>query len=189
MLASGYDFIGCPYPRKRVQFAELSKPGAHENPEWRAYEYSYHFDESVTQGKQEVPVVGGCVPVQRLSMGCMLTSMRALSAMYEMYRDDLWFTDVIDGKHYDCVAIFQLILTETVDLNGRPFRALLSEDYSFCDRYNKMREMWASWYAWPPVDANVEPYDPIQMLVAFPADHVGTHLFRGYAQGLAYGAR
>ena len=175
MLASGHDFIGCPYPRKRVYWQQVRMMGG--DAEEQAYQYSYHFNDGEAQGATTIQVVNGCVPVKRLAMGCMLTTMRAINAMTEKYRDELGFTDVVDGRHFDCVAVFQLMLTEWIQFNGRPFRTLLSEDYSFCQRYNEMAG---------------EPghglFGPIQMLVSHPADHVGQHLFRGSPHGLAAAA-
>jgi hypothetical protein len=109
-------------------------------------------------------------------MGLMLSSMRALEAMVEKYRDELWFTDVIDGKHFDCVGIFQLLMSDERDFRGRPFRTLYSEDYSFCERYNQMRA---------DPEYAVNGFGPLQMLVSHPADHVGNHLFQGSVNGLA----
>jgi hypothetical protein len=107
-------------------------------------------------------------------MGCMLTSVRALEAMTDKYREELWFIDVIDGKHFECVAIFQLMISELRDFRGKAFRTLYSEDYSFCQRYNDLC-----------AERPELGFGPIQMLVSHPADHVGTHLFRGSHQGLA----
>ena len=174
MLATGHDFIGCPYPRKRVYWEQMRFAGEAEE---QAYQYSYHFESGpgVAEGeRKQVNVVNGCVEVTRVAMGCMLTSMRALNAMVDKYRDALWFTDVIDGKHFDCVAVFQLMMSPLIEFRGRPFRTLFSEDYSFCERYNETRA------ARPDLGLG-----PIQMLVSHPADHVGGHLFRGSPNGLA----
>jgi hypothetical protein len=171
MLNSGHDMIGCPYPRKRIHWDRVSKAMLNEQTEWLAYDYAYHFSDG-DEGRQEVTVTNGCVPVLRCAMGCMLSSMRALEAMVDMYRDELWFVDVIDGKHFDCVGIFQLMLSQLMDFRGRPFRTLYSEDYSFCERYNRMR-------------AERSEFGSIQMLVSHPADHVGGHLYQGSSQGLA----
>ena len=172
MLETGHDIVGCPYPRKRIDWghvreAALADPGS--EPERSAYEYAYHFDDGKL-GTRDIVVTGGCIPVRRMSFGCMLTSMRALDAMTSHYEAELWFTDVVGVDHWHCVALFQLMLAPTVQMHGAPFRPLYSEDYSFCQRYHDMGE----------------PFGPIQMLVSHPADHVGTHLFRGLAEGLVY---
>lgn len=171
MLETGHDMIGCPYPRKRIHWDRFRDPAnwAGDEAERIAYDYAYHHTDG-DDGRKTVQVVDGCIPVARLSMGCMLTSMRALDAMWEHYREELWFTDVVDGAHWECVALFQLLLGKTVSRHGTPFRPLYSEDYSLCQRYADMGA----------------PFGPIQMLVSHPADHVGTHLFRGLAEGLVY---
>lgn len=173
MLATGHDFVGCPYPRKRIYWDQMRFAGEAEE---QAYQYSYHLNDGEDLGPMQVQVTNGCVEVKRVAMGCMLTSMRALSAMVEKYREELWFTDVIDSKHFDCVAVFQLMMSPLIDFRGRPFRTLLSEDYSFCERYNQTRE--------DPKYADLK-LGPVQMLVSHPADHVGGHLFRGSPNGLA----
>jgi hypothetical protein len=171
MFDTGHDMVGCPYPRKRIHWERVGKAMMGEKAEWLAYDYAYHYSDG-EEGLQHVPVTGGCIPVLRLAMGCMLSSMKCLEAMYERYREELWFVDVIDGKHFDCVAIFQLLMSEPKEFRGRTFRTLYSEDYSFCERYNRMR-------------AERPEFGSIQMLVSHPADHVGGLLFQGSAQGLA----
>ena len=176
MLASGHDFIGCPYPRKLIHWERFRNAGnwSGDDPERIAYEYAYHHSDG-PDGRKSVPVVNGCLDVRRMSMGCMLTSVRALDAMWEFYRDELWFTDLVENGHWPCVALFQLILGETTKSHGTPFRPLFSEDYSFCERYARMNE------AKPDLG-----FGPLQMLVTHPADHAGTHLFRGLSEGLVY---
>ena len=171
MIDSGHDMIGCPYPRKRIHWDRFKDPSnwAGDDAEKHAYDYAYHHSDG-PMGHEVFEVQDGCLPVARLSMGCMLTSMRALDAMTEHYRDELWFTDVVDGAHFPCVALFQLMFGKVQQVHGVPFRPLFSEDYSMCERYGQMGA----------------PFGPIQMLVSHPADHIGAHLFRGHAEGLAY---
>lgn len=176
MLKSGHDFIGCPYPRKRIHWERFKDPQrwAADEPEKIAYDYAYHHSDG-PDGKASVPVVGGCLPVRRLSMGCMLTSVRALNAMWDHYEPDLWFTDLVDDGHWDCVALFMLMMGEQRIVHGSRFRPLFSEDYSFCERYARMNETH------PELG-----FGPLQMLVSHPADHMGSHLFRGLSEGLVY---
>ena len=176
MIDTGHDMIGCPYARKRIHWERFRDPAnwAGDDAERIAYDYAYHHTDG-EEGRRAIQVVDGCIPVQRISMGCMLTSMRALDAMTEHYREELWFTDVVEGSHWDCVALFQLMLGKTVIHHGVPFRPLYSEDYSLCQRYQDMRDAGC-----------VHELGPVQMLVSHPADHVGTHLFRGLAEGLVY---
>ena len=173
MLETGHDFVGCPYPRKRIHWERFTDPSnwAGGEPERLAYDYAYHHSDGPT-GVASLAVVNGCIPVERMSMGCMLTSMRALETMWAHYRDELWFTDVVDGQHWECVALFQLLMGTERKVHGVPFRPLYSEDYSLCERYNRIRE--------------AHGLGPVQMMVSHPADHVGSHLFRGLAEGLVY---
>lgn len=176
MLASGHDIIGCPYPRKQLHWKRVGRASAFEEPEWHAYNYAYHFAPG-DGGQKNVTVTDGCIPVERMGMGCMLTTVRALDAIVDHFREADWFTDVsVEGKSTPCVAIFGLLMSMIYEVDGRPFRALYSEDYSFCERYNVMRDNR------PDLG-----FGPIQMLVSHPADHVGGHLFRGSAEGIAYG--
>ena len=174
MLASGHDVVACPYPRKRIHWERMGHAMPGEDHEKHAYDYAFHLH-GADGGTARLEVRNGCIAVDRMGMGCMLTSMRALDAMTEHFRDELWMVDVVEGRHYDLVALFQLVMTETTTYNGRPFRILLSEDYSFCDRYNRMRE------ARPELGLGSP-----QMLVSHPADHVGGHLFKGAHEGLVY---
>jgi hypothetical protein len=174
MLELGYDWIGCPYPRKRIHWDRV-RPMPHEEPEYLAYDYAYHFTNGPDESRQAVEVREGCVPVERLSIGCTLTSTRALKAVWDHFEEDDWFTDVVEGKHIHCVAIFGLLMSNVAPVQDRSFRALFSEDYSACERYNVMRE------ARPDLG-----FEPIQMMVSHPADHVGWHRFHGDARGLVY---
>ena len=174
MIESGHDIVGCPYPRKRLHWERVGWTNLGEEPEHHAYTYAYQISDGPVQ-RERVEVVNGCMPVRRLGMGCMLTSVRALSAMVDHYRDELWCTDVVDSQHWDIVAIFQLLMGSVYTMNGREFRALFSEDYSFCERYARMIE------ARPELG-----FGPAQMLVSHPADHVGGHVFRGNVNGLIY---
>jgi hypothetical protein len=174
MLATGYDWIGCPYPRKRIHWDRV-RPEPHEEAEWHAYDYAYHFSSGDASSAARVECVNGCIPVERLSIGCTLTSMRALNAVWDYFADADWFTDVVDGRHTNVVSIFGLLMSNTGLVRGERFRALFSEDYSVCERYNVVRE------ACPSLG-----FAPIQMLVTHPADHVGGHLYRASAEGLVY---
>jgi len=178
MLESGHDVIGCPYPRKRIHFERMSAAVlAGAEAEKAAYDYAFHL-EGPDDGHATVTCVNGCVPVGRVSFGCLYTSMRALDAMWARFEEEDGFThiDDSDGAHYDCVALFGLVTMPPLEFRGRRVTRLLSEDYSFCERYNRMR-------AESPETAGL---GPIQLLVTYPADHVGSHLFRGDKDGLIY---
>ena len=178
MLATGLDVVGCPYPRKRMHWDRVKHALPEESPEWHAYDYCYHFDNPKTETAGAVATVdvqNGCTPVARMGFGCMYTSIKALNAVWDAFAEDDWFTDVVNGKHYDCVAVFGLLFSQTGEVRGKRFRALYSEDYSFCERYGAVCQTK------PELGLT-----PAMMMVSHPADHVGQHRFRGSAEGLVY---
>jgi hypothetical protein len=173
MIASGHDWVGCPYPKKKIHWDRV-RPRPEEEPEALAYNYAYQTT-GATQGIERVRVINGCIPVDRLAIGCTLTSMRALNAMWDFYESEEWFVDLADGKPIEAVALFALMYGQEQLVNGKRFRPLYSEDYSVCERYNRLR--------------TVRPdlgFGSIHMLVSHPADHVGGAVFRGTAEGLIF---
>lgn len=171
MLELNHDWIGCPYPRKKIYWDRLKHVMPEEMPEWHAYDYAYQ-----RSSEPGLPVQSGCMAVDRIAIGCTLTSVRALSAMWDHFLEDDWYTDVeVGGVHHETCALFGLLFGETRTVRGKRFRPLFSEDYSACERYNVMRA------AHPEMG-----FGPIQMLVSHPADHVGMHLFKGSAEGIVY---
>jgi hypothetical protein len=71
-----------------------------------------------------------------VAMGFTLIRVSVLERMWDHYYDELQFDDVLENKPYRTVALFQLLF---LDRNvPRPHRALLSEDFSFCERWLRM---------------------------------------------------
>jgi hypothetical protein len=144
MLASGHSIVGAPYPVKRIATRfpfRVSGPDA---------------------GTKGVDSERWCVPVDEIGMGFMLTSVHVLRDLIEWHREELWFSDVRPDKTTrEVAAIFQLMfgpVSSTAD--GKRFRTLDSEDYSFCRRARA---------AGFPVHMYVGPGAPLA--------HVGAHKF------------
>ena len=95
-----------------------------------------------------------------VAMGFTLISERCLRLMWDAYYDDLAFTDIVDDRPILTVAMFQLLMCDVP--NPRPHRALLSEDFSFCER-------------WLRLGGEIHLYEG----PGAPLDHVGAHTFAG----------
>jgi hypothetical protein len=154
LLASSHSVVGCPVPRKKI---------VRWGNEREACDFTYRVegDDGATVNMQADD--SGCVAVDGLPFGLLLTSTAALRMLVERHREELWYRDGdIEG-----VAIFQLLLTETrMAPDGSRFRNLLSEDYSFCTRWRNVGGQ-------------------IHMLLD-PCAHVGTHRFTGHIDGLKH---
>lgn len=112
MLASGHDLVGLAPPRKRA--------GKHEAPP----DYSSAHGTAKFDGTN---MVRSCLPTKYLPMGFTLISRACMQRMTDHFRPQLEFKDQIDGVWRKCVALFSLVLVEGP--------LLLSEDYSFCERW------------------------------------------------------
>lgn len=177
MLASGHDFVGAPYPRKKVRWGEVARFAAQR---WRegpgdatadelqaaAYDYPYRFGAAVDGGAM-VQVVSGCVEVDSMAFGFTLTSRACLERLWKEYAPTLSFGDVIDDRLYWTVALFQLLLPEQSATAPFAVEPLLSEDYSFCER-------------WRRIGGTVQMY----VGAGSPLHHVGSHVFRGSREGV-----
>jgi hypothetical protein len=97
-----------------------------------------------------------------VAMGFTLLSEACLRNMWDAHYDELAFDDIVDGKAHRSVALFQLILTDVP--GAKPHRALLGEDFSFCER-------------WLRLDGEIHLYEG----PGSPLDHAGGHVFKGDA--------
>jgi hypothetical protein len=167
MLATGHDIVAAPYPRKLVDWGGASVAGAACQPaEWGAYRYPYYRDPARGAGVS----INACVAVDHIGMGFMLTTTTCLQKIVDAYRSTLSFGDTAaNGDPVWTVAIFQLMIQgKQVSKGPYPLGALLSEDYSFCER------------------AKACGFIPQMYLgEGSPVDHVGTHVFRGHREGIA----
>ncbi len=98
-----------------------------------------------------------------LAMGFTLIKTSALEKMWDAYYDELWFDDVDGKKSIRTVALFQLLPFDMP--HGR--RVLLSEDYSFCER-------------WLKLGGKCHVYDG----PGAPMGHIGEHRFEGTREEL-----
>jgi hypothetical protein len=138
--------VGIPYPKKSVHLDRVAAAGV---PAAHGYNI-----------KKEAPsaVDGtGCVEVDGLGLGFMLIERACLGTMVLEYSRELSFLDEVVGpngpEELETVALFQLMFR-----NGR----LLSEDYSFCQR-------------WRDLEGSVHMY----LGPGTPLDHVGGYKFTG----------
>jgi hypothetical protein len=92
-------------------------------------------------------------------MGFTLIKEACLRKMWDTYYDELRFTDVVDDKPIVTVALFQLLFSDVQD--PQPHRALLSEDFSFCER-------------WLRIGGEIHLYTG----PGSPLDHVGAQVYR-----------
>jgi hypothetical protein len=118
--ADRHDWIGAPYPRKRIPAQFPYKPLA----------------SSIDNGR--IIVVNDCIEVELLAIGFTLIRRRSLAMMVMNYSDE-WFTDSHErGEVKETIGIFRQIMTPITHVNGRRFRELYSEDYSACYRWRQM---------------------------------------------------
>lgn len=172
MLASGHDFVGAPYPRKKVMWDRIAAEidGAPmvtaATVQALAYDYPYRFGDAA-EGGAMIEVVNGCVEVDAMAFGFTLTSRACLERLWKAFAPTLSFGDVIDDRLYWTVALFQLLLPQQSATAPYAIDPLLSEDYSFCQR-------------WRDIGGKVQMY----VGVGSPLHHVGAHVFRGSREGV-----
>jgi hypothetical protein len=163
MLETGHDCVAAPYPRKRVDWQRVATVVG-GNPEARAYDYPVLIEDGAAQSARDATVL-----VSHIGMGFMLCSRGMLDTMWDHYASSLSFGDVIGQRLRHTVALFALVLPP--QRPGPPSMGpLLSEDYSFCERWRALG-------------------GEVRMFVGegSPLDHVGTHVFRGHREALTHG--
>jgi hypothetical protein len=158
MLEAKRDFVGCPYPRRdMVEWAKVNiSPDA--PPEAFAY---YYPVVPLPEGIGDIDL-DNCVEVSSLPLGMALLSRKMLKEMQDAYRMALHFSDeVTPQRKVPSVALFMLAFA-----NGMgPERGLLSEDYSFCQRYRQIGgKVW------------------MYLGLGSPVDHYGEHRYRGHVE-------
>lgn len=155
LVRSGHDVVGCPVPMKRIARWDQGEPCA--------CDYPYRVAGADQKTEIRTADAHGCIEVDALPFGLMLTSTAALRRMVEHYAGRLTYRH--EGK--PIVALFQLLLTpEVIGPDGQPWRELLSEDYSFCRR-------------WRQIGGTVH-------MLLDACSHVGGHVFKGDVRGLAH---
>jgi hypothetical protein len=179
MLASGHDVVGAPYPRKRVRWERAAAAVCTEIPgtaakdvalamQSAAYDYPYGFDRA--RIGEDVVVTNGCLPVDWMGFGFMLSSRACLERMWRHYAPTLSYGDAVDGMLSWTVGLFQLLMPPQNATPPYAVGPLLSEDYSFCKR-------------WRDIGGEVQMY----IGAGSPLNHIGPHVFRGLREGVVMG--
>ena len=174
LLDSGHDYCGVPYPKKRLHWDRIIEWfRTHDRPPTGAELAAAAFDYTATvmeqteadkargDGTVELPVVGGFAKVDRLGLGFTYTSRACLERLVGHYgslatnrghlgmdRSDLvelrvaqsetpTYLERVGGEQRETVALFQLLVRN---------RVMLTDDYSFCERWRAIGgeiHMWA----------------------------------------------
>ena len=156
LVDTGHHCVGVPYRRKSKKEA-----------------YPYKLVDP-TGDVAERAVENGCVEVDWIAAGFLLTSRECLQTMWDAYHADRWYIDYTadQREHYETVSLFEMLYTEEKPgPDGKPWRTLLSEDYSFCASY---RGIGGS----------------VHMFVGegSPVGHIGSVVYRGTREGVVGGA-
>ena len=141
------DVVTAVYPKKSFNFEAVDRflearargdPAAAQSQE---PVQSVGLDYNINIAGATAQVTDGFVQVLDSATGFMMISRRCLEAMCDRYRDELYAVNDIassGGVHVkDYVALFQCLVDPAT-------RRFLSEDYSFCRRWQAMGgEIWA----------------------------------------------
>lgn len=151
MLATGHDFVACPYPRREGVNWDLVREHLDVPPEALAYRYNVTL-----MGHPDAPALAfddatKCAEVVALGFGCVLLTRRACELMVRAYGESLGYLDL--STHKQTTALFQLELADGT---------LYGEDVSFCRR-------------WRAIGGRVWMY----LGEGSPIDHHGAHRYRG----------
>ena len=152
LVESGKDVVTAVYPKKALDWEQIkSKLQAGDSEP--VYQMGLDFNINIT-GAQEAVDNDGFVRVLDSATGFMLIKRAVLERMCQHFREELYCVNDIMGQSVkDYVALFACM----IDPDTRRF---LSEDYSFCRRYQQLGgEIWAD--------------------LASPLAHLGTNIFRG----------
>lgn len=163
MLRSGYDFVAAPYPRREgVLWDRVRLIDAPCHPEALAYHYSLRMLPDWDAAKGFEPDMKDCVEMESVPLGCALLTRKACEDAVNFYASTLTFDDNVKGTMVPTVALFQLLFCTT----GQG-RSLLSEDFSFCERWRRMGRQ---------VRMYLGPGSPV--------NHWGEHAYRGHIEAM-----
>ena len=152
LVESGKDVVTAVYPKKALDWNQVKAKLAAGEKE-PVYQMGLDFNINIAHERQSVDS-NGFVQVLDSATGFMLIKRAVLERMNEHYRKELYCVNDIMGQNIkDYVAIFACMIDEQT-------RRFLSEDYSFCRRYQQLGgKIWAD--------------------IATPLAHIGTSLFHG----------
>lgn len=151
LLDSGKDVVTAVYPKKALNWDQIkAKLDAGETEPV----YQMGLDFNINIATQSSEVTDGLVPVLDSATGFMLIARKVLTHMYDHYRTELFcVNDILGQSTKDYVALFACMIDQST-------RRFLSEDYSFCRRWQSLGgEIWAD--------------------IASPLAHIGTGIFTG----------
>jgi len=152
LVDSNKDVVTAVYPKKAVDWSMVEAKMRDGNPE-PVHQMGLDFNINIANKTESVDP-NGFVRVLDSATGFMLIKRAVLERMTEHYRAELLCTNDIQGQNIaEYVALFACIIDEKS-------RRFLSEDYSFCRRYQQLGgEIWAD--------------------LASPLAHYGTNIFTG----------
>lgn len=152
LLDSGKDVVTAVYPKKSQDWAQVKAKLARGDQE-PVYQMGLDFNINIATDKEAVEP-DGFVRVLDSATGFMLIKREVLERMAEHFRTELHCVNDIMGQPIkEYVALFACMIDDTT-------RRFLSEDYSFCRRYQQLGgEIWAD--------------------IASPLAHIGTNMFGG----------
>jgi hypothetical protein len=163
LIESGHDYVGVPYPKKKIQWAKVwdwfylnqrrPEPGEIDRV---AFEYTAVPNEPTAEdlargdGLVATRLVNGFAELTRMGLGFTLVSRACCERMVAFYgRERTSAVDATetptfldtgrDGKPVPTVALFQLLVRDGL---------LLTDDYSFCERWRDIGG-WIHMYAGP----------------------------------------
>lgn len=152
LLDADKDVATAVYPKKAIDWGQVQAKleAADTEP---VNQMGLDFNINIASDKEKVEP-NGFVRVLDSATGFMLIKRAVLERMAEHYRGELYCVNDIMGQVVkDYVALFACM----IDVNTRRF---LSEDYSFCRRYQQLGgEIWAD--------------------LVTPLSHFGTNIFTG----------
>lgn len=157
LVAENKAMVGCPYPKKTVHWDVVEQAVRHGLPA-RLGAYEYVLRMTVPRSAKDID--GLSLPVEGLGLGMLLVSREALVLMNDHYSRSPGMVFKDDGNgEAATTALFSLMVDSE--------RKLLSEDFSFCERYRKIGgEVWC------------------YLGQGSPVKHVGSHVHEGLSAGI-----
>lgn len=153
LVESDKDVVTAVYPKKAFNWSDVQRKVADPTDKEPVHQMGLDFNINIAEKEQRVEA-NGFVRVLDSATGFMLIKRAVLERMTEHYREELYcVNDIIGQTTRDYVALFACMIDEST-------RRFLSEDYSFCRRYQKLGgDIWAD--------------------VTTPLAHIGTMVFSG----------
>ena len=137
MIATGFDLVATPYPRKTFDKTSMAKAIERGMNPVEASDYVLNFATRPVNGVETISleVSKGCVRVHDAPTGCMLVHRSVFVRMAEAYPEIAYISDATNQGGATMFAFFDCF----IDADKR----YLSEDYAFCRRWQKMGgEAW-----------------------------------------------